>query len=37
VCDGDDFGGDTCQAHGFTSGTLACDQYCYTVSTAGCK
>ncbi len=36
ACDGADLGGDTCQAHGFTSGTLSCLSYC-AVDLGGCR
>lgn len=36
VCDGSNFGGDTCVAHGCAGGTLTCTGSCSTISTASC-
>ncbi|MBI5479396.1 MAG: hypothetical protein HY906_11095 [Deltaproteobacteria bacterium] len=37
VCDGDDFGGDTCEARGFAQGLLRCSATCDAVSADGCS
>lgn len=37
VCDGDDFGGDTCQLHGFTAGDLVCAEDCNSILTTLCS
>jgi hypothetical protein len=36
VCDGDDFGGETCQTQGFDGGALACAADCSGLDTSGC-
>jgi hypothetical protein len=36
VCDGDDFGGSSCESLGFESGDLVCSSDCKNYSTAGC-
>ncbi len=37
ACDGTVFGGLTCASYGFSSGALACNNNCLTISTAGCS
>ena len=37
VCDGTDFGGQTCQAFGFFTGTLSCINNCRVIDTSGCN
>lgn len=36
VCDGTDFGGQTCVSFGFDTGTLGCSADCTSISTANC-
>jgi hypothetical protein len=36
VCDGSDFGSETCVTQGFTSGTLACTPGCAALDTSSC-
>ena len=36
VCDGTDFGTDSCVLHGFVGGTLTCDVTCSLVTTGNC-
>ncbi len=36
VCDGDDFGGVTCESLGWQGGELSCEDRCKTISTANC-
>lgn len=36
ACDGSDFGGDGCQAHGFYTGALSCSTDCQTVADTAC-
>jgi cysteine-rich repeat protein len=37
VCDGTNFGGQTCSDYGFTGGTLLCTTNCTVISTANCN
>jgi hypothetical protein len=37
VCDGADFGGQTCASLGYGGGTLACENFCQSVDTIGCS
>lgn len=37
ACDGSDFGGDGCQAHGYYTGVLGCSADCQTVTDTACS
>lgn len=36
ICDGSDLAGDSCEAHGYSGGVLACAADCASVDLAGC-